>query len=165
MVLGDLLDGTLFPSEIGSQWVAVADAVAAGSRISFHSDSPVAPPNPLLNVQCMVSRRTPAGHLHGANQGISVDEAFKAHTIDAAYHLRREHDLGSIAVGKLADFVELSADPFAVDVETLTEHVKVLGTWSGGHKVNLDSFLADMEKIDPSEHSAIVEHATLAKHC
>ena len=165
MQLGDLLDGTLFPTEIGSQWVAVADAIKAGSRVSFHSDSPVAPAVPLLNVQCMATRRTPAGHLHGTNQAISVDDAFRAHTIDAAYHLRRDHDLGSLAVGKLADLVELSADPYEVDVAELTDHVKVLGTWSGGHKVDLDAFLADIEKIDPSEHAAITRHASHAKCC
>jgi hypothetical protein len=49
---------------------------------------------------------------------VTVDDALKAVTINAAYHLRREHDLGSIAVGKLADFVELSADPYTVDVGT-----------------------------------------------
>lgn len=165
MQLGDLLDGTLFPGEIGSQWVAVADAIKAGCRVSFHSDSPVAPAIPLLNVQCMATRRTPAGHLHGANQAISVDDALRAHTIDAAYHLRRDHDLGSIAVGKLADFVELSADPYAVDVAELTDHVTVLGTWSAGRKVDLDAFMADIEKIDPNEHASIVKHASHATCC
>lgn len=165
MQLGDLLDGTLFPGDIGSQWVPVADAIKAGSLVSFHSDSPVAPAVPLLNVQCMATRRTPQGQLHGENQAISVDDAFKAHTINAAYHLRREHDLGSITVGKLADFVELSADPYAVDIAELTEHVRVLGTWSGGHRVDLDAFLADIEKLDPTEHTAITQHASHAKCC
>ncbi|MDQ1304391.1 MAG: hypothetical protein QG671_218 [Actinomycetota bacterium] len=159
MRLGDLLDGTLYPSDIGSQWVAVADAIKAGNRISFHSDSPVAPADPLLDVQCMASRRTTNGNLHGANQAISVDEAFRAHTIDAAYHLRRDHDLGSIEVGKLADFVELSADPYAVDVAHLTEHVKVQGTWSGGRKIDLDTFMSDIEQIDPSAHTDLHKQA------
>lgn len=165
MQLGDLLDGTLFPSDIGSQWVAVADAIKAGSRVSFHSDSPVAPAIPLLNVQCMATRRTPAGKLHGTNQAISVDDALKAHTIDAAHHLRRDHDLGSIEVGKLADFVELSADPYAVDIAELTKHVKVLGTWSGGHKVDLDAFIADIEGIESGAHAAITQHAAHTKCC
>ena len=161
MYLGDLADGTLFPPEIGSQWVAAADALAAGSLISFHSDSPVAPVNPLLDVQCMATRRTPTGGLHGANQAISVHEAFKAHTTSAAYHLRREHDLGSITVGKLADFVELSADPYSVDIEQLTDHVKVLGTWSGGRKIDLDAFMSDIDKIDPAQHKALTQHVTM----
>lgn len=153
--------GTLFPSEIGSQWVAAGDAIKAGAVVSFHSDSPVAPAIPLLNIQCMSTRRTPSGQLHGANQAISVDDAVRAHTINAAFHMRREHDLGSIAVGKLADFVELSADPYTVDISALTDHVKVLGTWSGGRKIDLDAFIEDIERIDPSEHTDLPEHAAL----
>ena len=48
---GDLLDGTMFPSAIGSQWQAVGDAFAAGLEPSFHNDGSVTPPNVLLNVQ------------------------------------------------------------------------------------------------------------------
>ncbi len=113
----------------------------------------------------MSTRRTPSGQLHGANQAISVDDAVKAHTINAAFHMRREHDLGSIAVGKLADFVEWSADPYTVDISALTDHVKVLGTWSGGRKIDLDAFIADMERIDPSEHTDLPEHAARSRCC
>ncbi len=165
MDLGDLLDGTLFPSEIGSQWVAVADAIKAGCRVSFHSDSPVSPVTPLLDVQCMSSRRTPSGQLHGANQAISLDDALKAVTINAAFHLRRDHDLGSIEVGKLGDFVELSADPYAVDIASLTDHVKVLGTWSDGRKVDPTAFIADIERIDPGPHQDLHQHAATPKRC
>ncbi|MDQ1308464.1 MAG: hypothetical protein QG671_4298, partial [Actinomycetota bacterium] len=72
---------------------------------------------------------------------------------------------GSIAVGKLADFVELSADPYKVDVGTLTNHVQVLGTWLHGHKIDLDSFIAEVEQIDPSKHQDLPEHATRSKCC
>jgi predicted amidohydrolase YtcJ len=162
--LGDLLDGTLFPSEIGSRWVAVADAIKAGTKVSFHSDSPVSPVNPIQTIQCMVTRRTPSGQLHGADQTISIDDGLRAYTISAAYHLRREHDLGSIAPGKLADFVELSADPYLCDPNKLEAHVKVLATWSGGVKVDIEAFMADMAKIDPAKHKDLV-HATAQHKC
>jgi predicted amidohydrolase YtcJ len=164
-LLGDLLDGTLFPSDIGSQWVAAADAIKAGAVISFHSDSPVAPVNPLLTIQVMVSRRTPAGNLHGANQAISLDDALKAYTINAAHHMHREQDLGSITVGKLADFVVLSADPYAVDPETLSSAVKVLGTWTGGRKVDIDAFMSDMQSVDPVDHPVLISHAQQHTSC
>lgn len=160
--LGDLLDGTLFPSEIGARWVAAADAIKAGAKVSFHSDSPVSPVNPLQTIQCMVTRRTPSGQLHGAEQSISMDDALRAYTINAAYHMRREHDLGSIESGKLADFVELSADPYLVDPAGLDTEVKVLGTWSGGVKVDVDAFMADIAKVDPAAHEGLRQ--TAAKH-
>ena len=161
----DIFDGKLLASDIGSQVCAAGDAGRAGARISFHSDSPVAPAIPLLDVQCMVTRRTLSGEVHGPNQAVSVDDALKAVTINAAYHLRREHDLGSIEVGKFADFVALSADPYTVDVATLTEHVHVLGTWMHGRKIDLDSFISEVRAIDPSEHASLPEQATRTKCC
>ena len=106
-----------------------------------------------------------SGQLHGANQAISLDDALRGVTINAAFHLRRDHDLGSIEAGKLADFVELSADPYAVDTAALTDHVTVLGTWSGGRQVDTDAFLSDIEKIDPSPHQDLHQHATTPKSC
>ena len=108
---------------------------------------------------------TPSGELHGDNQAITLDDALRAVTINAAYHLRRDHDLGSIEVGKLADFVELSADPYAVDTATLTDHIKVLGTWSSGRKVDTDAFISAMAKIDPAPHQGLHQHAATSKPC
>ena len=163
--VGDLLDGTLFPSDIGSQWIAAGDAIKAGATVSFHSDSPVAPAIPLLDVQCLVTRQTPSGELHGPNQAITVDDALKGHTINAAFHMRREHDLGSIKVGKLADFVELSADPYVAEISTLAEQVKVLGTWSSGRKIDLEAFITQVEAIDPTEHKDLAAQAAKSKCC
>lgn len=124
----------------------------------------MSPPIPLLNVQAMVTRRTPSGVVHGANQAVSLDDAFKAHTINAAFQLGRDHDLGSIKVGKLADFVELSADPYAADVDRLCAEVKVKGTWQAGRRIDLDAFLGQVESIDPTEHQHLVAQVA-AKRC
>ena len=156
---GELLDGTMFESEIGSQWVRGGDAVRAGASVSFHNDGCVSPPIPLLNVQAMVTRETQAGHLHGANQAMTLDDALHAITTRAAFHIGRDHDLGSLEVGKLADLVELSADPYAVDVHKLTDEVKVVGTRHGGRKLDLDAFLTEVEAIDPSEHQHLAAKA------
>jgi predicted amidohydrolase YtcJ len=156
---GDLLDGTMFAPEIGSQWVRAGDAVRAGASVSFHNDGCVSPPVPLLNVQAMVTRRTASGRFHATNQAVTLHDAFLAHTRNAAYQIGRDHDLGSIEVGKCADFVELSADPFAVDVNTLTDLVQVQGTWRGGSRIDLDAFLSRVEAIKPDTHVSLVEKA------
>ena len=156
---GDLLDGTMFATEIGSQWVRAGDAVRAGASVSFHNDGCVSPPIPLLNVQAMVTRRTASGRLHATNQAVTLHDAFLAHTRNAAYQIGRDHDLGSIEVGKCADFVELSADPFAVDVNRLTEQVQVQGTWRGGRRIDLDEFLIQVEAIKSEAHASLVEKA------
>ncbi len=162
---GDLLDGKIFSSEIGSQWVQAGDAMKTGAPVSFHNDGCVSPPIPLLNIQCMVTRRTPSGTLHGPRQAVSLDDALKAHTVHAAYQLRRDHDLGSISVGKLADFVELSADPYTVDIEKLTEQVAVRGTWSHGRKIDLDRFIRQIAEIDRLLHLPLLKHLTHKRCC
>ena len=162
---GDLLNGTLFEDSIGSQWQAVGDAFRSGASVSFHNDGSVTPPIPLLNWQSTVSRQTINGNVYGANQAISLDDAIKAHTVNAAFQLGREHEIGSIEVGKLADFCELSADPYEVDPHILTEKVSVLGTWVGGHKIDLDAFKAQVEAMDPAEHKDTHVNIHATKKC
>lgn len=148
---GDLLDGTLFAPEIGSQWMRFADAVDSGACVSFHNDGSVSPAIPLLNIQAAVTRTTPSGTLHGPEQRISLDQAWAAHTINAARTLHRDHEIGSVEVGKLADLVELSADPATVDPHRLTEQLTVRGTWRSGRRIDLDAFVAEIAAIDPTE--------------
>lgn len=162
---GDLLDGQMFAPEIGSQWVRGREAFDSGAVISFHNDGSVSPPIPLLNVQAMVTRRSDSGAQHGVEQAVTVHEAFKAHTINAAYQLRREHDLGSISVGKLADLVELSEDPYLVDPEELTAKVSVLGTWINGKRTDTDQFLTQIGAIDPSSHPDVSAKVIDKKCC
>lgn len=162
---GDKLDGEMFPSEIGSQWQSVGDAFRSGAVVSFHNDGSVSPPIPLLNWQATTTRQTASGQVHGANQAISLDDAIKAHTVNAAHMLGRDHEIGSIEVGKLADFAELSADPYQADLHKLTEQVKILGTWVGGKKIDLDAFMAQIEAMDPAEHKDLPQHVHATKKC
>ena len=162
---GDKLDGEMFPSEIGSQWQAVGDAFRSGAVVSFHNDGAVSPPIPLLNWQATTTRQVPSGNVHGANQAISLDDAIKAHTVNAAHMLGRDNEIGSIEVGKLADFAELSSDPYKADLHKLTEQVKVLGTWVGGKKIDLDAFMAQVEAMDPTEHKDLPQQVHSSKKC
>ena len=82
----------------------------SGSRLAFGSDWFVAPPTPLEGMYAAVSRRTLDGqHPDGwvPEQKISLEEALKAYTIDAAYASFEEHIKGTLEVGKLADLVVL----------------------------------------------------------
>lgn len=162
---GDLLDGTMFPPEIGSQWMRWGDAVRAGAHLSFHNDGSVSPPIPLLNIQTAITRMTDSGQVHGANQIISLEDALKAETTGAAYMLHRENEIGSLAVGLYADLVELSMDPYLAEPTTLATEVKVQGTWLSGKKVDLDSFMTQVQAIEaaathPVDHKAVMNSHT-----
>lgn len=162
---GDLLDGVMFDSEYGAQWQRVRDAFEAGVTPSYHNDGSVTPPNQLLNVQQTVTRKTIAGNVHGANQAVTLDDALKAITINGAYQLKRDHEIGSLAVGKYADLVELSADIYTVPPDQIVEKVKVLGTWVGGGKIDIDSYVAAVKAVDPTEHHDLTNQAAVRKCC
>ena len=147
----------MFDSEHGAQWQRTRDAFEAGVRPSYHNDGSVSPPDQLYNVQQTVMRATVSGKVHGANQAVTLDQALRAITVNGAYQLRRDHEIGSLAVGKYADLVELSADIYTVPVDEITDRVKVLGTWLGGRKIDADAFIDQIDAIDPSGHSDTTE--------
>jgi len=154
---GDLLDGTLFAPEIGSQWQAIGDAFAAGLEVSFHNDGSVSPPDVLLNLQGTVTRTTRSGTVHGPNQAVTLDQALRAVTVNGARQLFVDDKVGSLEVGKLADFVELSTDPYTVDPRRIAEEVSVLGTWLGGRRIDLEAFESEVAAMDPSPHQGLAK--------
>ena len=162
---GDLLDGVMFDSAHGAQWQRVRDAFEAGVMPSYHNDGSVTPPNQLLSVQQTVTRRTIAGKVHGADQAVTLDNALKAITINGAYQLKRDHEIGSLAVGKYADLVEVSADIYTVPVDKIVDQVKVLGTWLGGRKIDIDKYVDDVKNLDPTEHHDLPREVATRKCC
>jgi len=92
-----------------------------GSRFSTHHDAPVALPNSMRVLSATVTRRSRSGDIIGPHQRVDAETALKAMTIWPAYQHFEEDRKGSIAEGKLADFVILSDDPTAVDPETLAD--------------------------------------------
>ena len=109
----------------------------ARARIAFGSDWDVAPLSPVLTISAAVTRRTTDGKNPGGwfpEQRITVAEALCAYTAGAAYAAFEENEKGTLAVGKLADFVILSADPLSVRPEEL-EKIEVETTVLGGRVV------------------------------
>jgi hypothetical protein len=162
---GELLDGVMFDAAHGAQWQRVRDAFDAGVTPSYHNDGSVCPPNQLFNVMHTVMRTTTSGKVHGANQSVTLDQALRAITINGAYQLKRDHEIGSLAVGKYADFVELSADIYTVPVDQIVDQVTVLGTWLGGKKIDLDKFVSEIQAIDPTEHHDLTKQLASGKCC
>jgi hypothetical protein len=112
----------------------IASALSAGHRVSLHADSPMYPPEPFRLMQTAVTRAARDGSTIGEAEAISVEQALRAITIDAAWQLFRERDIGSLEVGKLADFTIVDRNPLCVDPQQLSE-TRVLGTWLGGREV------------------------------
>lgn len=102
-----------------------------GMIFSTHHDAPVAFPDSMRVLSATVTRRTRSGDVLGADQRVDVMTALKAMTIWPAYQHFEEGSKGSLEQGKLADFVILSADPTAIDPETLHQ-IKVTETIKNG---------------------------------
>lgn len=116
----------------GERFNPLGEFAAAGVPITISSDAPVAEPIPLEAIETAVTRLTQRGHRLGADDlRIPAIAALRAHTIEGAITLGREDDLGSLEVGKCADFVVLSDDPLAVEAESIAS-IDVLQTWVGG---------------------------------
>jgi predicted amidohydrolase YtcJ len=105
--------------------VPLGHVKANRTPISFHSDMPMAPGQPLFLVWAAVNRTTPSGRVAGPEHRLSVEDALRAVTIDAAQSLMLEVERGSIAPGKYATFTILDEDPFAVAPEA----IKDIGIW------------------------------------
>jgi predicted amidohydrolase YtcJ len=102
----------------------------SGAFVAFGTDWAVAPLNPLLGIHAAVTRQTlddknPGGWI--PEQKITVEETVRAYTQGSAYAEFQENVKGSIAPGKLADFVILSADIFSIN-PTEIRNVQVLTT-------------------------------------
>jgi hypothetical protein len=96
-------------------------------HLSFHSDLPMAPSDPLYLAWTGVNRITPSGRVAAPQQRVSVDVALRAITIEAAYSWRKEELLGSIKPGKIANFTVLEQDPYQVEPKRLKD-IQVWGT-------------------------------------
>jgi predicted amidohydrolase YtcJ len=116
----------------GERFNPLGEFERAGVPVTISSDAPVAEPIPLEAIQAAVTRVTRRGHRLGPDDlRISALSALRAHTIEGAVSLGREDDLGSLEVGKLADFVVLDDDVLEADPERIGS-IRVLQTWVDG---------------------------------
>lgn len=111
---------------------ACRTALDLGVPMTIHSDAPVTPMGPLTTAWAAVNRLTASGKVLGEAERVSVGEALHAITLGAAYTLRLDDRVGSIEVGKFADFTVLDDDPLSVDAGEIRD-IPVWGTVLGGH--------------------------------
>ncbi|HYB82208.1 MAG TPA: amidohydrolase [Mycobacterium sp.] len=131
---GDVIVDGLFGPERGSRWMPAGSAVATGMRISLHNDPPVTPEEPLRNISVAVTRIAPSGRVLAPEERLTVEQAIRAQTIDAAWQLFADDVTGSLQVGKYADMVVLSADPRTVPPEQIAD-LEVRATFLAGRQV------------------------------
>ncbi|WP_426174248.1 amidohydrolase [Massilia sp. TWR1-2-2] len=108
-----------------------------GSRIACGSDFPVESPNPFFGIHAAVTRQDAQGQPAAgwyAGQAMTLKEAFRCFTLDAAYAGHQEDKLGSLEPGKWADFIVIDQDLFTMPASAI-HNTGVLETWVAGRKV------------------------------
>jgi predicted amidohydrolase YtcJ len=108
-----------------------------GSRIACGSDFPVEAPNPFFGIHAAVTRQDKDGQPIAGwypEQEMSLKEAFRCFTLDAAYAGHQEKTLGSLEAGKYADFIVIDRDMFKISPYDI-DKIGVLETWVAGRQV------------------------------
>ncbi|MBY0558687.1 amidohydrolase [Hyphomicrobium sp.] len=119
--------GEYFPDYLGEHGAigrfSFSTLMKQGWRLSGSSDvwvgSERGATNPLFSVWCCLKRETYSGATLDADEAITLDQALRLHTLDAASVLGEDDVRGSIAPGKFADLIVLDRDPHAVAVDEL----------------------------------------------
>ncbi len=131
---GDFHRKETFGPRLAEHLCPVRSALDRGLSVSIHHDAPVHPADQMFLIWNAVNRVTRSGHVLGPDERVSVMDALKASTIDAAWQLFEETDKGSIEPGKLADSIVLSENPLEVEPMQLKD-IRVLQTIKEGQTV------------------------------
>jgi predicted amidohydrolase YtcJ len=108
------------PGSLESRVYPIRSMLDAGLTVAFSSDAPVvSDDSPLAGIQAAVLRRTREGECMPPDQAVTAEEALYAYTVGSATVAGEEHARGSIQSGRWADLAVLSADPTAVEPETI----------------------------------------------
>ena len=122
--LNDVVEG-MVGDERAARIFPMRSAADAGARVVLASDGPLFMQSPLGSIEAAVTRFNPVNNGGrpdpAAAEAITLEEAIAARTINSAYLDFAEDELGSIEVGKLADFVVLDRDLFAIPIDEVSE--------------------------------------------
>ncbi len=131
---GDYHYDSVFGPERANRLSPAKSALRRNMNFTLHQDSPVKMPNQILAIHNAVNRQTQSGRILGEDQSLTVMEAIKALTLNAAYQYFEEETKGSIEEGKLADFVILDRNPLEVESSKIKE-INVLETIKEGNTI------------------------------
>ncbi len=116
---------TYIDASLNNSVIPIRSLIQANARLTLSSDWDVSPLNPFMGIQRAVTR---------APQNISLEEAIKAYTINAAYVMRQEDKVGTLEVGKEADFIILDQNIISIPVTSISS-TQVLETFLQGEQV------------------------------
>lgn len=134
---GDALQQHLLGEERSEKMLPVRSAFAANLHPTLHADSPMFPASAFSLMNTAVRRQTIHGKSLGMNESISPQQALKAMTINGAWQLHQEEELGSLEVNKLADLILVSGNIYTEPNHNWS-NISVERVWVGGREIELE---------------------------
>ncbi len=131
---GDMLADKIIGQRRTEKMLPVRSAEQKSLVYSLHADQPMFESKPLSLLHTAVNRQTQNGKKIGDDQTVSVNSALKALTINSAWQIKMENKIGSIKVGKYADFVILDKNPLKVPQKEI-KNINVLQTIVNGNTI------------------------------
>ena len=131
---GDMLADKIIGQRRTEKMLPVRSAEQKSLVYSLHADQPMFESKPLSLLHTAVNRQTQNGKKIGDDQTVSVNSALKALTINSAWQIKMENKIGSIKVGKYADFVILDKNPLKVPKKEI-KNINVLQTIVNGNTI------------------------------
>lgn len=131
---GDALRDEIIGTERAEKILPVQQTINRNLKPTLHADQPMFESNPLSLIHTAVNRKTRNRNPLGVENRISVLDALKTMTINGAFQIKMEDKIGSLKVGKYADFVILDKNPLTVPTETI-KNIQVLETIVNGNTI------------------------------
>jgi len=120
---------------VRSRWNYPINSVAlSGARIAGGSDWTVSSLNPLDAIEVAVTRRGPGlkdGDALFPEEAVKLETMLQAYTLEGAYSLFKENQIGSLEVGKLADIIILDRNLFQIPVYEIHNALVVQTIFNG----------------------------------
>lgn len=151
--------------------VRLGDLTRNGIRWSLHSDMPMAPADPLFLMWCAVTRLTASGRVADPDQRASIEDALRGVTIEAAYSLKLEDEIGTLEPGKRANMTILSQNPLTVEADAIRD-IAVWGTVMEGRVLPAGAAAVKKASLEPASDPdadrdfafAAIDHALQVTH-
>lgn len=131
---GDALKSNLLGEERVKRILPVGFAHKNGLIYSLHADQPMFESKPFRLIQTAIERQTKTKDTIAFNEKVTLTQALKAMTINAAWQINMENKIGSLEKGKYADFIILDKNPYKTPINEL-ENIKCLQTYINGNLV------------------------------
>ncbi len=128
---GDALKNKILGEERVEKLLPVQSALEMGIKMSLHADQPMFKSSPFQLIQTAVERKTITGDTIAKQEQISLMDGLRAMTIDAAWQIHMEDKIGSLEIGKYADFIVVDKNPLEIQVAEL-HSIQCLQTYVNG---------------------------------